>query len=172
MIIFINGPFGIGKTSVAERLVQQVPDSILFDPEEVGFFLRKILGEFDPKDDFQDYTMWRTLFIDISAKLLETYGRTLVIPMTFWRKEYVEEVMGGLRKIEPNLHHFCLMAPIETIHDRLWQRGEKEGSWGFNMANTCVTALKDDIFDIHIDTTHKTLETLVKEIKEFSGITA
>jgi broad-specificity NMP kinase len=36
MILFINGPFGVGKTSVARVLVQKMPHSMLDDPEVVG----------------------------------------------------------------------------------------------------------------------------------------
>jgi len=35
VIIFINGSFGVGKTTVAEKLVSRLPDSLLYDPEEV-----------------------------------------------------------------------------------------------------------------------------------------
>ncbi len=34
MIIFINGAFGVGKTTIAENLVSRIPNSLLFDPEE------------------------------------------------------------------------------------------------------------------------------------------
>jgi dephospho-CoA kinase len=32
MIIFINGSFGVGKTTVAEMLVKRISNSLLFDP--------------------------------------------------------------------------------------------------------------------------------------------
>jgi 2-phosphoglycerate kinase len=54
MIIFINGAFGVGKTSVATELSSLIPDSLMFDPEEIGFMLRNILGSIDKKDDFQE----------------------------------------------------------------------------------------------------------------------
>ena len=44
MIVFINGPFGVGKTTVAERLVGRLPGSLLFDAELVGSFLRRIVA--------------------------------------------------------------------------------------------------------------------------------
>lgn len=36
MIIWINGPFGAGKTTLAERLRDRRPKSLIFDPEEIG----------------------------------------------------------------------------------------------------------------------------------------
>lgn len=36
MFIMINGAFGVGKTTTASKLQERMPNSILFDPEEVG----------------------------------------------------------------------------------------------------------------------------------------
>lgn len=43
MIIMINGAFGVGKTTVASNLVQSIPNSMLYDPEEIGYMLRIII---------------------------------------------------------------------------------------------------------------------------------
>ena len=39
MIIWINGCFGVGKTTVAGRLKEKIDNSIIYDPEKVGIFL-------------------------------------------------------------------------------------------------------------------------------------
>ncbi len=44
MIVFINGTFGVGKTTAAERLVVRLPGSLLFDAELVGSLLRRIVA--------------------------------------------------------------------------------------------------------------------------------
>jgi uridine kinase len=36
MIIMINGAFGAGKTTVANKLLKLMPNCMLYDPEEVG----------------------------------------------------------------------------------------------------------------------------------------
>ncbi len=40
MIIWINGPFGAGKTTLAERLRDRRPKSLSSDPEEIGFVVK------------------------------------------------------------------------------------------------------------------------------------
>ncbi|MCY1691743.1 hypothetical protein OVA29_14550 [Exiguobacterium sp. SL14] len=40
MIIWINGTFGVGKTTAATGLQQRWSGSHIFDPEETGYFLR------------------------------------------------------------------------------------------------------------------------------------
>jgi len=58
MIVYINGAFGIGKTTVAKLLVARIPEAILFDPELIGSVVTETLGNLDPKDDFQQYDSW------------------------------------------------------------------------------------------------------------------
>jgi adenylylsulfate kinase-like enzyme len=52
VIVWLNGPFGVGKTTTARALVDVLPGSRLLDPEHVGLLLRDTLNE--PVGDFQD----------------------------------------------------------------------------------------------------------------------
>jgi hypothetical protein len=51
MIIWLNGGFAAGKTTLAEELRRRIPDAVVYDPEDVGLMLWRWLG---PTDDFQD----------------------------------------------------------------------------------------------------------------------
>ena len=42
MVVFINGSFGIGKTTVARLLAAQLPNSSVFDPEHIGVVLSRL----------------------------------------------------------------------------------------------------------------------------------
>jgi hypothetical protein len=42
MIVMINEPFGVGKTETANALNKRIPNSVVFDAEEVGLMLRNI----------------------------------------------------------------------------------------------------------------------------------
>ena len=52
-LIWLNGTFGAGKTSVGRKLVKSLPNARIFDPEQVGFMLRHFLVA-EPVSDFQD----------------------------------------------------------------------------------------------------------------------
>lgn len=56
MIIWINGGFGSGKTTVAEILHSKIENSYLYDPENIGDFLRHNLPQEIQKADFQEYS--------------------------------------------------------------------------------------------------------------------
>ncbi|MFZ0324133.1 MAG: hypothetical protein WAN48_08395, partial [Actinomycetes bacterium] len=68
MILWLNGPFGGGKTSTAEALAAARPQWRVFDPEVVGYFLRAALPDVTDVDDFQDLPAWRPL---VAASLHE-----------------------------------------------------------------------------------------------------
>ena len=43
MLVWINGPFGGGKTATADELHRRLPGSAVCDPEHVGFGMRRML---------------------------------------------------------------------------------------------------------------------------------
>ena len=125
MIVFIYGAFGVGKTTVAERLAERIPNSLLFDAETVGYFLNTVIAPVEHPHDFQDLPIWRTLTVTTARWLQGRYGRTLIMPMTIWHTDYFDEVIGGLRAFEPALQHFCLTATEQTLLERLRGRGDR-----------------------------------------------
>jgi len=50
MIIWINGGFGEGKTTLAQELDRRLTDAVVYDPEDVGLMLWKWMR---PNGDFQ-----------------------------------------------------------------------------------------------------------------------
>ena len=165
MIIFINGSFGSGKTTVAELLVQKIPNSMIFDPEEVGFFLRNILGEVDPQpEDFQHYKLWRDLTVETAKCLLGEYGKVLIVPMTIWRKEYFDEVIIKLRAIDREVFHFCLIASPSVIKKRLHERGTMPGSWAEKQIKDSLSAFEDSDYEVKIGTDDMGPTEVVDEI--------
>jgi predicted kinase len=139
MIILINGSFGVGKTTVAKLLVKRIPKSILFDPEIIGFVLRR-LPRFIPLkgrtfEDFQDITLWTALSLDkIGFKMV-------IIPMTFSNLDYLNQIRSALVDNGITVHHFCLTASVEVVRDRLARRGvnplSAAGKWVYPRAEYC-----------------------------------
>lgn len=166
MIIFINGAFGVGKTTVAEMLVKAIPNSMLFDAENVGYFLRHLLQGIEWTEDFQDLAMWRPLVVTTARLLRKTYGRTLIMPMTIWYRPYFDEVIGGLREFEPQLYHFCLTARRDTIIQRLQRRDNSSQAlaWCIERVERCAEAFQSPTFAQQIETDEKTPQEIVNEI--------
>lgn len=72
LIVWLNGPFGVGKTTTAE-LVTERSGWRLFDPEHVGYLLAGNLQDLG-HDDFQDLVedYWRELATNLEAVGLHT----------------------------------------------------------------------------------------------------
>jgi hypothetical protein len=77
MIVWINGPFGVGKSTMAELLVERWPQATVFDPEHLGFLLRARQPPDVVVGDFQDLSVWRRLVRETAAGLLRDFpGRS------------------------------------------------------------------------------------------------
>lgn len=66
MIIWINGPFGAGKTTLAKRLRDRRSKSLIFDPEEIGFVVKETVP-MPASGDYQDLPLWRGLGAQLHA---------------------------------------------------------------------------------------------------------
>jgi hypothetical protein len=117
VIVLLNGPFGGGKSTTAELLVKQVPDSRLFDPEEVGFMLRHLLP--DHPGDFQDLPPWRSLFHTAAAEVYAFTGQTLVAPMSILRREYADEIDAGLKSHGLEVRRAVLAPERSVLEERI-----------------------------------------------------
>jgi hypothetical protein len=166
VIIMLNGSFASGKSTVAELLVKRLYHSMLYDPEMVGYGLRPIIQPVETVSDFQDLTIWRPLVVETARQLKRVYGRTLVVPMTLWHRPYFEEIVAGLREIDPHLYHFCLTASRETLLQRLARREhtDEAHAWIQERIEYCVPAFESPAFRTHIPTDAQTPEEIVETI--------
>jgi AAA domain len=118
MIVWINGAFGAGKTTLSEELERRVPDAMMFDPEYVGSILRRWVPPAE-SGDFQDIPAWRTLTAEFALTLRADYQRPLIVPMTLVNPVYQEEIFGRLRKAGERIVHVFLEVPAEELHRRI-----------------------------------------------------
>ena len=107
-------------------------------------------------DDFQDIDFWRTSVIG-GVKIFRFIARDLVIvPMTFYRQDYLDEIVGGIRKFDAQLKIVCLQASFETILKRLEIRGEKieneDSNWSIRKAKEFIKAHEYSDFGETINT--------------------
>jgi adenylate kinase family enzyme len=165
MIVWINGAFGVGKTTVARALSAKWPSALLFDPEQIGFMLRRIVPEDFQTGDFQDLSLWRQLTVETAIGLLRQTNRPLIVPMTLVNPAYFEEVVGELRKRGTEIYHFALVGSQETIRRRIRRRWQLPGSkrWTLAQIDRCQKALESPEFKVHIRTDHRSVDEILEE---------
>lgn len=118
MIIWINGPFGAGKSTLGESLRSLLPDSFIFDPEYIGFALDKLVPE-SPTGDFQDLPIWRSMTLHALTEVRRLYPQPVIVPMTLVAPVCLEEIIGGLVRSGQPIVHVFLDLPTETLEKRI-----------------------------------------------------
>ncbi|MEJ7653390.1 MAG: AAA family ATPase [Chloroflexia bacterium] len=159
MILLLTGPFGVGKTNTANLLVERILNSVLFDPEVVGAYLRAAIPEsLDDPVDFQDYPLRTTLTIEAARLLIESYHRKLVIPMTVLRRDRLEALVADFQRSDPDVVCLRLTVSREEATRRILSRSEDEGSreWRLSHLEAGLEAAADPAFGIEVVTEGRT----------------
>lgn len=118
MIIWLNGAFAAGKTTLAEELHRRLPEALPFDPEYVGYILIKWAPPAST-GDFQDIPLWRKLVAEFAAGLAQDYGQTVIVPMTLVNQAYREEIFELIEKSGSSILHVFLDVPSAELHRRI-----------------------------------------------------
>jgi hypothetical protein len=96
MLLWINGPCGVGKTATAFELNRRLPGSVLCDPEHVGYGMRRML----PRPlwrRWQDIPAWRHSVLELLRMTLAGHDGPVIAPGTLVNLEHFQEIIGGLR---------------------------------------------------------------------------
>ena len=170
MIIWVNGAFGAGKTQTAHELHRRIPDSFIYDPENVGYFLRENLPASTFTADFQDMQMWRTFNQSVLTYINKEYKGVIIVPMTIVNPVYFSEIIGELRKEGVTVHHYVLWASKHILVSRLKGRGERKNSWAENQIDRCMEGLSNSEFENRINTDNLTVAAAAKTIAALSDV--
>jgi gluconate kinase len=118
MIVWLNGTFGVGKTTTAREICSLVPTARIFDTEHVGYMLQHVLASV-PVDDFQDWRPWRGLVVESAVQILDFVGGMLVVPQSVLVERYWQEIRAGLDKAGVAVRHVLLHADRDAIARRI-----------------------------------------------------
>lgn len=148
MIIWINGSFGAGKTTLSEALLKRLPNSIIFDPEHIGFLIHKMVPD-SRKEDFQNFPMWREHVILFAQNLKQQFEKDLIIPMTLVNPEYIAEIHNSIKKIEPRFFHFFLETEESILRNRINtqvisadpKKDQEIRQWRLDQVTRCLSAI-------------------------------
>jgi hypothetical protein len=124
MSIWLNGPFGGGKTTTAAALRPLIPASRLFDPETVGYMLQGNLAD-RPVSDFQHWPPWRPLVVATAREIARYTGQHLIAPQTVLTRDYLDQIFAGLRAAGLAVFQLVLDADEAVLRRRI--HGSDEG---------------------------------------------
>lgn len=164
-VIWINGSFSTGKTSVAKALIEGLDGSFLLDPELIGVMLRDHLvpPSLYP-DDFQDLCLWRSFTRDAVIEAALRDDGAIVVPMTIARPDYFDEIVGAIRR-RVRVHHFTLTASREEILRREAARPDDTGAWAAKTVDRVLPELASPRYAEHLDAETQSVDQIVAQIR-------
>lgn len=165
MIYWINGAYGVGKTTVAVQLKGLLRNAHIFDPELVGNGIRDNYPEALFRDTFEQYPLWLELNYKLLKDLSEKHDGDIIAPMTLLREESYEAIIKKLVDSRIDVRYIWLDADAETLRYRMVDLGrEKPDSWCVAHIPACLDAQAVDRHAIHVDTIGKTPDEIAAEI--------
>ncbi|MFF1452854.1 AAA family ATPase [Streptomyces sp. NPDC058274] len=184
MLLWINGPFGGGKTQTAHEIRRRLAGSVVCDPEHAGFGLRRMLPP-ELRGDFQDLASWRAGVVEVLDLALTRHDGVVIAPMTVTDPGYFAETVGRLRELGHDVRHFALLAERETVLRRLRERGLghalrfaagkdaplRRESWAVQQLDHCLERLREPEFAEHLWTDHTTVARTADRIAVLAGLT-
>ncbi len=171
MIIWLNGAFGAGKTQTAAELKRRLAGAFLYDPENVGYWLRENEPKQLQRDNFQDEPLWRAINRDMLLHLAAHYDGTILVPMTLVRAQYYREIVSALRQQGVEVCHVLLLPGMDTLRRRLSRRGERSSSWAWRQAADCYRAFADPVFENRIENDNMSVEETAEAVAALAGLT-
>jgi hypothetical protein len=185
MLVWINGPFGGGKTATAYELARRVAGSVVCDPEHVGFGLHRTMPR-ALRGDFQDLRAWREGVFEVLDIAAARHPGAVIVPMTVVEPGYFAETVGRLRERGHDVRHFALLAERETVVRRLrgralgWALGAVAGkdvplrreSFALGKLDLCLERLREPEFAEHLWTDRIGVPEVVARIAASAGLDA
>jgi hypothetical protein len=183
VLIWVNGPFGGGKTQVAHELRRRVPGSVVCDPEHVGFGLHRMTPP-GLRGDFQDFPAWRQGVREVLQRTLTAFPGHVIVPMTLVEPRYFEELVGRLRAEGHLVHHVALLADRTVVLRRLRQRAvgrplerlmrpgwtPRREAFAVARLDHDLERLRSPVFARHLQTDDLTVPQVAEQVAAAAGL--
>jgi hypothetical protein len=118
VILWLNGAFGVGKTTTAQALRERAPTWRPFDPEQVGMLLTASLTGVT-FNDFQELPPWRSLVPAVASEVSEFTGDDLLVVQTVLVQDYWDEMQASFGERQQKVVHVLLDAPATVLESRI-----------------------------------------------------
>ena len=164
-LIILNGPSGVGKSTIAARLHQEMPSSVLID---IDALRREVMPNFR---EHREESL--KLAYEHAGSTIGEYlkgGHDVIVDKAILDTHVVASFVAVGRKNGAEIHEFILFANKETVQKRADDRGYKPGGllthervgelW--EQANALRLQRPQAVV---IDTSHLTLDEVFEDVR-------
>jgi AAA domain len=174
VLVWINGPFGVGKTASAYDLHRRLPGSIVCDPEHLGIGLHRMIPP-ALRTNYQDLAAWRAGVHEVLDLVARGHGGPVIVPMTVTDEGYLAQTIGRLRADGHDVRHFALLADRATVLRRIGRRSigpaRSRDPWAVGRLDDCLAALRGPAFADQVYTDGLTAPQVADAIARLAGLT-
>lgn len=170
VLVWVNGPFGVGKTQVAHELARRLPNGFVSNPEQLGFGLRRMLPP-PIRGNFQHLPLWRTTCRDLLSDILDRFDGVVIAPMTVLSPAYRAEIIDGLTDRGHQVAHVTLLASANTIRRRHRSRGQSWRHFATDQVQADLDTLSAPEFAHHIRTDARHIPDIAEDIAHQANLT-
>jgi hypothetical protein len=174
MLLWINGPCGVGKTATAFELNRRLPGSVVCDPAHVGYGMHRMLPPPLRRTRWQDIPAWRQAVLQLLRVALAGHGGPLIVPVALVDHGHFQEIIGSLRDEGVRLHHFALLAEPATVVRRLRARSlgrePRTQPWEVDVLDDWLERLRRPEFARHVRTDHMTVAQVADTVARSAGL--
>jgi hypothetical protein len=174
VLLWINGPSGVGKKTTASELKRRLPGSVICAPGAVGFGMRRMLPP-SLWRGWQDIPAWRHSVRELLRMTLAGHDGPVIAPGTLVDSGHFQEIIGSLRDDGFEVHHFALLAEPATVVRRLRARSlglePRTQPWELRVLDGWLEQLRRPEFAQHVHTDHKTVAQVADIIAGSAGLT-
>jgi len=172
MIILINGPLGVGKTTVAETLLHRLDRGVMLDGDAIGN-----IHPFEIYDDARVDYLHRTLAMLVAWHQREGGYQHFVINYVFETPESLARLLSLLRSLDPDIHVFRLRASEATLRKRILARGGNDDAYlawelkrGPELLRIQDVQGAGGVLGVVIETDGLSVDAVVDDILNFVGV--
>lgn len=167
MIIWINGAYGVGKSTLAEALKNKIDNAMIFDAEEVGNAVRENYPNEPYGVIFENYPLWSEFCYRLLKDIHNTFHKNILVPMTLLQKSSYANIIERLLEDGIDVRFIILEASYQNIHGRILARGEDEDCWCMQNIQMASVASNSITGGYHINTDNKTVDELASVVLEY-----
>jgi hypothetical protein len=134
VIVWLNGPSGVGKATLTAELCRREHRARPFDPERIAWVLQRTAGlvrhaRFGPSGaeprragpgtaNHQDLPAWRAATVAAASRQARG-ADPLLVPMTVLRRRHLEEILAALRDRGHEVRHVLLDVSAPVLVERV-----------------------------------------------------
>jgi hypothetical protein len=173
MLLWINGPCGVGKKTTASELHRRLPGSVVCAPGAVGMAMHRMLPP-PVRRMWQDIPAWRHSVLELLRLTLAGHNGPVIAPATLVDHGHFQEIIGSLRDDGFRVHHVALLAEPATVVRRLRARSlglePRTQPWETEVLDGWLEQLRRPEFAQHVQTDQLTVAQVADVIARSAGL--